>query len=96
MKTAKTHDRKTKKSKYSQHTPSKRLTTKPKNLNIVNENADIELLDSEMELYIKIIKEYIAKQEIIKLKEKLKNELDINKKVEIANKIANLKKEEEL
>ena len=37
MKTAKTHDRKTKKSKYSQHTPSKRLTTKPKNLNIVNE-----------------------------------------------------------
>ena len=64
-------------------------------LSIVNENADVELLDSEMELYIKLIKEYITKQEIVKLKEKLKAELDINKKVEIANKIADLKKEEE-
>ncbi len=65
-------------------------------LSIVSENAETEFLESEMELYIKIIKEYMAKQEIIKLKEKMKNELDVNKKVEIASKIANLKKEVEL
>ncbi len=64
-------------------------------LNIISENDDSEFVTSEMELYIKIIKEYITKQEIIKLKERLKNELDINKKVEIANKITELKKEVE-
>ncbi len=64
-------------------------------LNIISENDDSEFLESEMELYIKIIKEYITKQEIIKLKERLKNELDVNKKVEIANKITELKKEVE-
>ena len=45
-----------------------------------------------MNLYIKIVKDNIKELEIIKLKEKMKNEMDINKKVEIANKIANLKK----
>lgn len=65
-------------------------------LNIISENDDIDFLESEMELYIKIIKEYITKQEIIKLKERLKNELDVNKKVEIASKITELKKEVEI
>lgn len=65
-------------------------------LSIISENDDTNMLEVEMELFIKIIKEYIKKEQINKLKESLKNELDINKKVIIATKIAELKKEVEL
>jgi DNA primase len=64
-------------------------------LGIINENDDTSITESEMELFIQIIKEYIKKEQINKLKENLKNELDINKKVAIATKIAELKKEVE-
>ncbi|HOP65726.1 MAG TPA: DNA primase [Bacilli bacterium] len=64
-------------------------------LRIVNENDDETFLDDEMTLYINIIKEYMCKERIAKLKEELKKEMDINKKVEILTKIANIKKEEE-
>lgn len=64
-------------------------------LNIINENDDTSMTESEMDLFMNIIKEYIKKAQINKLKANLKNELDINKKVAIATKIAELKKEVE-
>lgn len=61
-------------------------------LDIVNTEEDILINEIEMENYIKIVKTKIEENEIVKLKEKMKTELDINKKIEIANKIAKLKK----
>lgn len=48
--------------------------------------------EEEMYLYIKVIKELITKEEIKKLKQSLVEEMDVNKKIDIATKIANLKK----
>ncbi len=52
-----------------------------------------EYSEKELFEYIDTIKEYTVKERIKKLKQDLKNTLDINKKIEIAKKIENINKE---
>lgn len=49
--------------------------------------------DAELESYINTIKEYSVKKRIEALKREMKETLDINKKIEIAEKIENINKE---
>ncbi len=49
--------------------------------------------DAELESYINTIKEYSVKKRIEALKKEMKETLDINKKIEIAEKIENINKE---
>ncbi len=59
---------------------------------IVNECMDLELTDDEMLNYLQVMKEGNYLSEIEELKVKLKDELDHNKKIEIASRITKLKK----
>lgn len=59
---------------------------------IVN-NHNEELLESEWNNYVKFIRKWINENKISELKIKLKETLDINKKLEINDRIAKLKKE---
>lgn len=65
-------------------------------LKLVNEivnNTNEELMnEKEMENFIKIVDEYIVKAKIEELKKQMKDELDINNKMIIADKITKLKK----
>lgn len=62
---------------------------------INNHNNDIDMNDKEFMTYIKIIRKWIDSSKINNLKIELKNENDINKKKEIANIIARIKRESE-
>jgi len=60
-------------------------------LNIVS-SYEVELSRDNMLAYISVIDQKTREQEIKKLKEQLKNELDLNKKIKITEQIASLKK----
>ena len=58
----------------------------------INNNINTKLDDAEYVGIINKIKNWIDEERIDKLKEKLKNETDINEKLKIADEIAKLKK----
>jgi len=62
-------------------------------MEIINNNSDMELNDSFFMENIVAVKKAGIDLEIKKLKKELKEELDINKKVELAMRLAELKKE---
>jgi len=62
-------------------------------MEIINNNADMELNDSFFMENINALKKVSVEEEIKKIKKQIKEELDINKKVELANRLAELKKE---
>lgn len=63
-------------------------------VNNISSNIDIEDLDDNIFInYVKNIKNIMNKDEIKKLKNDLKNELDINKQLEISKRIIELKKD---
>ncbi len=64
----------------------------PDVLNIVNVCSDIELEETAFYDFLKSIKVVNEKQTIKELKEKLKNCMDKNEKIKIANQIAEIKK----
>ena len=49
--------------------------------------------EEELEDYINTIKEYSVKSRVEALKKEMASTLDVNKKIEIAKKIENIKKE---
>ena len=61
-------------------------------LSIINNNINVELNDADYVGIIEKIKNWIDEDRIVLLKEKLKNETDINQKLKIADEIAKLKK----
>jgi len=73
---------------------SDKETIKDKVLEIVNESMQEELSIEAMDEYIKALVKIMHRNEIKRLKELLKNELDVNKKMKIATQIADLKKED--
>lgn len=62
---------------------------------IIRNEKDNNLTEEGMLELLEIIKKKIKRKEILKLKEEIKNEYDINKKVLLLEKIAELKKEKE-
>lgn len=60
---------------------------------IINSNADMELNDDFFMENIKAVKKAGIETEIKKIKQEIKTELDINKKVKLATRLAELKKE---
>ena len=60
---------------------------------VTNYHNNKEYTHVELEDYINTIKEYSVKKQVEKLKQEMKNTLDINKKIEIAKKIENINKE---
>lgn len=56
-------------------------------------SSDYEIIESDWNNYIKFLKKWINDNKIDELKNKLKNTLDINEKLEINDRIAKLKKE---
>lgn len=60
---------------------------------VTNYHNNKEYTNEELEDYINTIKEYSVKKQVEKLKQEMKNTLDINKKIEIAKKIENINKE---
>ena len=60
---------------------------------IKNYHNNKEYTNEELEDYINTIKEYSVKKQREKLKQEMKDTLDINKKIEIAKKIENINKE---
>lgn len=61
-------------------------------LSIISNSSDDEINQSNFNIYLDLVKEQNVKSEISILKERLKNELDSEKKLIIAEKIAKLKK----
>ena len=61
-------------------------------LRIVNEDINDEITIENMDEYIDALTKKITKDEIKELKEKMKKELDVDKKMKIAAQIAELKK----
>ena len=61
-------------------------------LSIISNSSDDEINQSNFNIYLDLVKEHNVKSEISILKERLKNELDSEKKLIIAEKIAKLKK----
>lgn len=61
-------------------------------LEIINENAELEVDEDQFNKYIDIILKEYQKDEIKKLKEQIKIEMDINKKVELLEKLTKIKK----
>ena len=61
--------------------------------NIISENLDIELIDNDFIGYIKKIKDIDTNSRIKLLKEKLKNETDINEQAKLMDEIIKLKKD---
>lgn len=72
------------------------ISLKNKNVDILNNivanSNELVINENEMEGYIKIVKEDIKNKEIAELKKKLKNELDFDKKIALAEKITKIKK----
>ncbi len=60
---------------------------------IVSSYGDIEITDELFSEYIKAEKKKILNKEIKELKDRIKNEKDINKKIELGNELTKLKKE---
>ena len=60
---------------------------------IVSSFGDIEITDELFSEYIKAEKKKILNKEIKELKDRIKNEKDINKKIELGNELTKLKKE---
>ena len=60
---------------------------------IVSNYGDIEITDDLFNEYIKAEKRRILNNDIKIIKEKIKNEKDINKKIELCNELTKLKKE---
>ena len=58
---------------------------------VIELDLDNEVNIKDIESYNNTLKEYLIKQEITKLKQKLKEETDFNKQIEIANRIKDLK-----
>ncbi len=59
---------------------------------IINDNMGLTISQEEFNKYIELFLKELKKQEIKELKEKIKVEMDINKKVELLEKLTNLKK----
>jgi len=59
---------------------------------INNHDSDIEMTESEFRNYISIISKWVKDTKINELKEKLKNELDINRKKELMDMITKIKR----
>lgn len=62
---------------------------------IVSNYGDIEITDELFNEYIKAEKRKIINREIKELKDRIKNEKDINKKIQLGNELTKLKKEVE-
>ncbi len=62
-------------------------------MEIINNNADMELNDDFFMENIKAVKKSTVEAEIKKIKQEIKTELDINKKVKLATRLTELKKE---
>lgn len=62
---------------------------------IISNEKDTNITEDGMMELLNIIRKKIKKEEIKKLKEEIKNEYDVNKKVALIEKIAELKKENE-
>ena len=60
---------------------------------IINSSSDMELTDDFFMENIYAVKKAGIEEEIKKIKKELKEELDINKKVKLATRLAELKKE---
>lgn len=73
---------------------SEKLEIKDKVMEIVNESINDELSIEAMDEYIKAVMKILNKNEIKRLKNLLKNELDVHKKMKIAEQIMELKKED--
>ncbi len=67
---------------------------KDKVMEIVNESVNDEITMEAMDEYIKALTKVMTKNEIKRLKQLMKEELDVDKKMKIAMQIAELKKEE--
>ena len=63
-------------------------------MDIVNSMLDEELTIDAMDEYIDVVFKNDKKEEIKRLKEQMKNELDVDKKMKLVQKIAELKKED--
>ena len=63
---------------------------------INNHNDDVEMNENEFRSYIKIIEKWIKEDKINELKLRIKSELDINKKKELMDMIASIKRGSEL
>lgn len=61
-------------------------------LSIINNNINVELNDADYVGIIEKIKTWIDENRIVELKERLKNETDINQQLKLADEIAKLKK----
>ena len=62
-------------------------------LKIINDNETTEINDEEFNACINVILEILKRDEIIKLKEQIKSELDVNKKLELITRLTEIKKE---
>ena len=60
---------------------------------IMRYHNDEEYTESELEDYFDTIKEYSVKKRINELKKEMNETLDVNKKIELANKINKINKE---
>ena len=60
---------------------------------IMRYNNEDEYTESELEDYFDTIKEYSVKKRINELKREMNETLDVNKKIELANKINKINKE---
>ena len=69
-------------------------TIKDKVMEIVNDSINEELSMEAMDDYINAVAKVMKKKEIQRLKEEMKKELDVDKKMKIALQIAELKKED--
>lgn len=63
---------------------------------IISNEKDNNLTEEGMMELLEIVKKKIKKEEILKLKKEIKKEYDVNKKVELLERIAELKKENEM
>ena len=69
-------------------------TIRDKVMEIVNESVNDEVTMEAMDEYILALSKIMTKNEIKRLKELMKKELDVDKKMKLAAQIAELKKEE--
>ena len=73
---------------------SSKDSIKGKVMEIVNDSANDELSIEAMDEYIKAVLKVVNKNEIKRLKDMMKKELDVDKKMKLAMQIAELKKED--
>ena len=60
---------------------------------IINENGTTDINDDEFNACIDVVLEILKRDEIVSLKEQIKKELDVNKKVELIARLTEIKKE---